>query len=149
MAVNWTQAQVDAAVRMGALAGVVSGINRIQNAMIQKIMSPPKTGVVYKRGGRTHQASAPGESPTNDLGNLVASIRQQIDQNNLRGYVIVSAPYAAALEYGALRMAMGGYWELEARPYARPALAENAEDIRIEIQRNIHAAISRVRGGRK
>lgn len=150
MAVEWNQAALTAAIRKGAMAGVVSGVQTLQNAMTKKIMSPPKSGITYKRGGRTHQASAPGEAPANDLGNLVASIRQEFEPEHLRGFVAVTAPYAAALEYGALRTAVGGNWELEARPYARPSVVENTEIIKVEMQRHIQEAIALFNnGGRK
>lgn len=150
MAVKWNQAALTEQVKLAANAGVVSGVQLLHAAMVKKIMSPPKTGRVYKSGGRSHQASAPGEAPANDLGNLVASIREEYEPNHLRGFVVVSAPYAAALEYGALRMAMGSYWELEPRPYARPSVAENSETIKVEMQRQIRAAIEKFkRSGRK
>lgn len=143
MAVNWNEAAVTAVVQKAAMAGVVSGLNMLQNSMTKKIMTPPKTGRVYNRGGRSHQASAPGEAPANDLGNLVASMRQEHEPAKLRGFVVVSAPYAAALELGALRMAMGQYWELEPRPYARPSVEEHRDAIQVGIQRNIREALDR------
>ena len=39
-----------------------------------KIQSPPKTGRIYRHGKVEHQASAPGEAPATDTGNLVNSI---------------------------------------------------------------------------
>ena len=39
-----------------------------------KIQSPPKTGRIYRHGNVEHQASAPGEAPATDTGNLVNSI---------------------------------------------------------------------------
>lgn len=143
MVVKWNEAAVTAVVKTAAMAGVVSGVQTLHRSMVEKIMNPPKTGHVYKRGGRSHQASAPGEAPANDLGNLVNSIREEYNAERLQGFVIVAAPYAAALEFGALRMAMGGYWELEPRPYARVSVAEHREAIQVEIQRNIQAAIAK------
>jgi hypothetical protein len=38
------------------------------------LITGPKTGRVYKRRGITHRASAPGQTPASDTGNLLAHI---------------------------------------------------------------------------
>ena len=72
-------------------------------------MAGPKSGRLYGR----HQASAPGEMPAVDLGNLVANVNaEMVDQTN--GIVHTgSVDYAVHLEYGTVRMA--------ARPFMTPA----------------------------
>lgn len=47
-----------------------------QNA-VKRINQPPKTGRLYRRGGVVHQASAPGESPAADHGDLSRSIETE------------------------------------------------------------------------
>jgi len=64
-------------------------------------------------GARIHRASAPGEPPTIDTGNLVNSIRTT-KLERYRYAVTASAEYARHLEYGTYKMA--------ARPFMRPAL---------------------------
>ena len=44
-----------------------------------KGMKGPHSGRIYRRkGGRTHQASAPGEYPANDSGKLLASMKGRV-----------------------------------------------------------------------
>jgi len=76
-----------------------------------------KTGKVRYRKERTvfHIASAPGEPPANDTGNLIGSITHT--QNEDRSGVVSSsvkvlAPYGKWLEYGTVKMAE--------RPFIRP-----------------------------
>jgi HK97 gp10 family phage protein len=75
----------------------------------------PKAGKVYTRRSVKHRASAPGQAPANDTGNLIGSIQtvQMPDQGGaVASKVIVSAKYAKWLEYGTRRMA--------ARPFVGP-----------------------------
>jgi len=76
------------------------------------IQTGPKTGRVYKRGKKKHQASAPGESPATDTGFLANNIRVQAN-GSLTAYVVATQEYAAALEFGTAKMA--------ARPFMAPA----------------------------
>lgn len=62
-------------------------------------MAAPKTGLQYPRGARWHQASAPGEAPAIDYGNLVNSIQKE--QDGARGLIYSNSEYAAPLEYGS------------------------------------------------
>lgn len=132
MAVQWYGPEVMAKVRAAAYAGVVTSTESVFQLAIQKIQSGPKTGRIYRRRSVEHQASAPGESPASDTGALVQSGRTEFDMNNLMGTVIFSTAYAAALEFGTVKMAP--------RPYARPALAEKRE----EIEKNISDEIASV-----
>ena len=78
------------------------------------VQSPPKTGRVYKRaGGKRHQASAPGEAPATDTGNLVNSIGIRPAGKDTWA-VFARAKYALGLEVGTARVA--------ARPFMVPAL---------------------------
>jgi HK97 gp10 family phage protein len=75
-------------------------------------MRGPKTGRVYKRGKVSHQASAPGEAPANDLGFLVNNVKAEVT-GELVASTLSLAPYSVHLEYGTRKMA--------ARPFLRPA----------------------------
>lgn len=80
------------------------------------IMRGPKTGRIYKKYNpkRTHQASAPGEAPANDLGFLVGSIRAEPTPGEpFKVTLAAKADYAIHLEYGTRNMA--------ARPFLKPA----------------------------
>lgn len=73
----------------------------MQQAMIQSIMTGSRTGHIYiKRGGRVHQASAPGEPPAHDEGPLAASIRRRMIKPTLAEIDTQNNEYAAALEFG-------------------------------------------------
>lgn len=74
-----------------------------------------KSGAVYTlRNGAEHQASAPGESPANQYGDLAANITFEVDEDNLVGTIQAFKNYAPVLELGGENV--------EARPALRPAL---------------------------
>lgn len=108
----------DIAAKMAPQAG------RIVNATIHRIegrvkgsLSGSRTGRLYKRGARgtiVHQASAPGEPPATDTGNLVDSVGSRMI-GPTEGEVTVGAEYAAILELGGVYLAP--------RPYFAPAVA--------------------------
>lgn len=75
--------------------------------------SQPGKGREYPRGAKTHRASAPGDGPAVDRGDLVKSIQaRKIGDGHYR--VGVREPYAIFLEFGTRKMA--------ARPFVRPAV---------------------------
>ena len=73
------------------------------------IQSSPASGRVYG----AHKASAPGEAPATDTGNLAGSI-QSVSAGPLTWEVHVSAEYAETLELGGVHVA--------ARPFLSPAV---------------------------
>lgn len=77
------------------------------------IQTGDKTGIVYKRKGGDHQASAPGEAPATDMGTLVNS-GEVVPVSALEQDVIFSADYAADLELGTVHIAP--------RPFLGPAV---------------------------
>lgn len=89
------------------------------------IQSPPKTGRIYMRRGRPHQASAPGEAPATDTGFLVNSIQTR-QSGYLSWDVLASAVYAVYLEVGTMRMAP--------RPFLLPAVLAQGEWIREQLR---------------
>ncbi len=82
-----------------------------------------KTGRVYEKTNprRTHRASAPGEAPATDLGNLVRNITFVVDSDGLGASVESRGSYSRALEFGTTRMA--------ARPFLFPAFEKNKKRI--------------------
>ena len=57
------------AARQGATFAGIEGEN-----ILSDILTGPRTGRIYRRGGVVHQASAPGEAPASDTGELRQSI---------------------------------------------------------------------------
>ena len=97
--------------------------------MVQAIQSGPKTGRVYTRRGKRHQASAPGEAPATDTGSLVGSLAIEPDPDGLGTKVVARSIYAAWLEFGTRRVA------------ARPFFARSFELHKKPIRRAIGAAV--------
>ncbi len=89
---------------------VVKGAGYIQGELRARL-SEPGSGRVYRRGGRTHQASAPGESPFNDSSNLTGSIETILGANMLEAKIGTPVGYALWLEDGTSRMAARPLWE--------------------------------------
>jgi hypothetical protein len=80
-------------------------------------MMGPKHGKVYQKPGRVHQASAPGEAPAIDLGNLINSLNVEI-VSDLTARVTVGAEYGSPLEFGTVD------GRVAPRPFLRPAAAQ-------------------------
>lgn len=76
-----------------------------------------------------HRASAPGETPAVDTGNLVNSIMSELvssSDTDALANVGTGVEYAEFLEFGTSRM--------EARPFMRPAYDENLGQITETVQ---------------
>lgn len=72
--------------------------------------------------GKGHVPSAPGEPPNADTRVLDTNIETTIASSNPPGVNVTSnAPYSAALEYGSSKM--------EERPFMRPAVEKNKDEI--------------------
>lgn len=78
-------------------SNVVRTAGRRVEQISKASMSGAKHGRVYRRGKRTHRASAPGEAPAVDTGKLKNSIETKM-VTPLRAQVIASAKYAIILE---------------------------------------------------
>ena len=93
---------------------IKGGAQLIRGEAVKSIQTGPKSGRVYQRYNptRTHKASAPGEAPASDTGNLVRNIRvNQKSQNIIT--VESRAHYSKFLEDGTSKM--------QARPFLFPA----------------------------
>jgi hypothetical protein len=73
------------------------------------LMTGPKSGNVYIRRGRSHQASAPGEAPAVDTGFLINSIQADV-KSDTEATITIGAEYAEGLEFDMNR------------PFVQPAI---------------------------
>lgn len=88
---------------------------QMTEVMIKDDMRQSKSGRVYPRGKRkrTHQASAPGESPAVDMGHLLNSVETK--REDVTAAVFTNAEQSEVLELGGRYVA--------ARPFMTPAVA--------------------------
>ncbi len=101
---------------------VKGGAQLIRGEAIKSIQSGAKSGIVYEKYNprRTHRASAPGEAPASDTGNLVSKIIIRQDGKD-KTNVESNAHYSAYLEYGTSKM--------EPRPFMFPAFEKSRQPI--------------------
>lgn len=102
---NQIQGNVANAIRVTALA--------VEGDAIKSIQRGTKTGRAYPRGEKTHIASAPGEAPATDTGELVASIKNVTEITPEFARVGSDKDYGAYLEFGTMK--------IKERPWLRPA----------------------------
>ena len=101
---------------------VKGGGQLIRTEAIKSIQTGAKSGVMYQKYNprREHRASAPGQSPASDTGNLVSKIivkQKSSDVTNVES----NANYSAFLEYGTSKM--------EERPFMLPAFEKSKKPI--------------------
>ena len=101
---------------------VKGGAQLIRGEAIKSIQTGAKSGVVYQMYNprREHRASAPGQAPASDTGNLVSKIVVRQKGANVTN-VESNANYSAFLEYGTSKM--------EARPFMLPAFEKSKKPI--------------------
>ena len=101
---------------------VKGGGQLIRAEAIKSIQTGAKSGVMYQKYNprREHRASAPGQSPASDTGNLVSKITVKQKSLNVV-HVESNADYSAFLEYGTSKM--------EARPFMLPAFEKSKKPI--------------------
>ena len=119
--------KVSAQYRKQAKDAVYSGCFKILDIAVTEILQGAKSGQIYSRGGKSHQASAAGEYPASDTGNLASNINVQIDTGGLSGTVESKANYSSMLEYGTSKMAARPFMQPSserARPFIRKKFAE-------------------------
>jgi len=109
-----------------------------------RILNPPKTGVVYRIRSRKgvvilHQASAPGESPANRTGALKDTIESLYsagqDSMRLKAGDGDRVPYAGFLEEGTKK--------IKPRPYLIPAIETNERNAIEHFEREIKKAATK------
>jgi len=101
---------------------VKGGGQLIRAEAIKSIQTGAKSGVMYQMYNprREHRASAPGQAPASDTGNLVSKITVKQKSLNVV-HVESNADYSAYLEYGTSKM--------EARPFMFPAFERSKKPI--------------------
>lgn len=93
-----------------------------------------KSGRTYRRGGVTHQASAPGQYPATDTGRLLSSVNMILPTSSrMVGTVGTDVIYGRHLEFGTSRMA--------ARPWLMPSFAKAKIGVEQELKRQIEARL--------
>jgi hypothetical protein len=137
MSVKWYAPAYVERVRGATMRGVVTAIGIVERHAVHLIVSPPKTGRIYRRRGVEHQASAPGQAPATDTGGLAAGRRIQLDTRALRARLIFTKKAAWWLEHGTRKM--------EPRPFARRALYEKRRAVVLAIGGEVRTELG---GGR-
>ncbi len=94
---------------------------KIRATAVELIHRGPKTGRMYGN----HQASAPGEAPATDSGDLARSIKVRKGEEEGSWYVTAGTDHAIPLEFGTEKM--------EARPFMTPAFVEALPNLKSEI----------------
>jgi hypothetical protein len=117
------------AVRRGALRGLTIAANDVRNEILRRILQTEKSGKVYIRRGVAHKASAPGEAPASDTGDLARGITVVINPQALTARVNSGAAHSLPLEFGTPT--------IEPRPHMRVSLASQRENIQLTIGREI------------
>ncbi len=100
-------------------AGLEAWAMLVRNHAVKAVQKGPKTGRTYVKGTVTHQASAPGQAPATDTGNLAGSISWNVEASSLIADVFAGAAYAVHLELGTRH--------IKPRPFLVPALDETAD----------------------
>jgi len=133
---------------------IVKGAHRIRNNAIKSIARGTKSGRTYlwrganpgeepdsfirsslghwfpvKFRAKPHKASAPGEAPATDEGELIASIMVDDRKRAIEVGSVAGAPYAEFLETGTRTM--------KARPFLEPATNKEADDIETNVMNAI------------
>lgn len=104
---------------------VFVGATEVHSDAITLINTGTRSGRIYRRGGVSHQASAPGEAPKTDTGALVGRIFINRKRNGFSYEVGTNIPYGKHLEYGTSRM--------RPRPWLYPTFNKNIGQIKKNI----------------
>lgn len=138
MPVQWQQDVVIAAVRRGALRGLIMAANAVRNEILYRVLQTSKTGKIYVRRGITHQASAPGEAPASDTGTLARNITVEVNAEALTARVNSGTAHSAFLEFGTPT--------IEPRPHIRVSLDAQRNNIEGMVAREIAVELRALRG---
>lgn len=101
----------------------------------QKIQGGARSGRSYKRRSVTHQASAPGEFPKSDTGQLVSSLFFKVAADGLSAIFGTKLNYGTYLELGTSRM--------RARPWLRPTYQANEAKAKERVEAAVKDAIKK------
>ena len=133
MTVKWQGDAMRQRIEAAAMQGVVEWIGLVEERAVQLILDTPKSGIIYRRRGTEHRASAPGEPPASDTGNLVNNRRIDLFPARLAARLTFSSAYAWFLQNGTQH--------IEPRPWADRALSETEAAGRDRVASSIRAAL--------
>lgn len=125
--------QIPMDMRSGIGQALGASVVQLDAYAKQQIQGGGRSGRVYRRGRVTHQASAPGEYPKTDTGQLVASLFFRVGSDKLSAFFGTKLAYGKYLEFGTSRM--------KARPWLRRTLKANADAIRKRVAEAINEAL--------
>ena len=116
---------------------VKGGGQLIRGEAVKSIQTGMKSGRIYEKYNprRTHRASAPGEAPASDTGNLVRNIRVRNENKDLVK-VESNAPYSSFLEFGTSKML--------ARPFLFPATERSRPKIAQAVFNRVKQEIQKI-----
>lgn len=104
----------------------------LRKAVQELIRRSPRGGRRYRVGkGRFHKASAPGQPPARDTGNLMKMLKARLE-DPMTALVESLAGYSGFLELGTSKM--------KPRPFLTPALEQNTDAINRIITEEIDKA---------
>jgi len=120
----------------GVVEDVISDLAAdTQVEAVLAIQDPGKTGRIYTRGNVSHQASAPGQAPASDTGNLMGSVAVDFE-GELTAYVGTHVVYGKHLEFGTSRMLP--------RPWLLPSFEKAKIGVSAKLKEDIERLIKRV-----
>jgi len=125
-------------VRSGIGRALAVSVMQVDAYAKQKIQGGGRGGRTYRRRGISHQASAPGEFPKTDSGQLVSSLFFRVGADKLSAFFGTMLAYGRYLEFGTSQM--------QPRPWLRSSLKANAADISGRIRTAVAEALRRSRG---
>lgn len=106
------------------LRTVISGATKkIESTAKTSLVRGKKSGHVYKRGSKSHRASAPGEAPASDTGDLLSHVVSDVSE------VGATVKHGLHLELGTDKM--------KPRPFLIPALKRHGPEIEGAIIREL------------
>jgi len=98
---------------------LVASAAKVHAEASKSLTNGQKSGALYKRGTKTHQASAAGEAPASDTGTLLNSLSFYNFRDKLEAVITTRLKYAAMLEFGTAKIG--------ARPFMMPAYIKSKE----------------------
>jgi hypothetical protein len=114
---------------------LVSAINIAEGAKDEIQRGAPRTGILYRKAsGRMHRASAPGEYPASDTGQLVNSIHA-VKVSGLAVRVGSVAKHGKWLEEGTKYM--------RRRPWLSPEVTKELPNLRKQVLKSIGTGIKK------
>ena len=115
--------EVASQLSLSAARRGVRGATSEADALLVDILSQPGQGRVYPRKKKSHRASAPGDAPAVDTGDLRRNRSQEIfnTETGAIGELSVDMEYAEALELGTEK--------IEPRPFMSRLVSKYSERI--------------------